>query len=233
MTAVSTRKVTSSPESLPTACSLGVNTRSRRPRCRTSRHANIVASTRICGWVRCSSSPVRQVRGSRPLLGCSSAATRSALVEGDAFFGFLASGAVEPWLSASNEQNRVVTEAAASAAGVSHGAGTRPCTTASSVRGSSPRSAATGLDFLDYVVLLPSVDVCVERVATRQVHGFTDEAATRTMHAEFAAGLPVSDRHVLRDLPGDVAAVADLIESARVAGELTHPIRMMDLQVDQ
>ncbi len=163
-----------------------------------------------------------------------SAATRSALVEGDAFFGFLASGAVEPWLPDSNEQNRVVTEAAASAAGVFARSGYT--TLYDGVVGPwflSTFGAATGLDCLDYVVLLPSVDVCVERVATRQDHGFTDEAATRAMHAEFAAGLPVSDRHVLRDLPGDVAAVADLIESARVAGELTHPIRMMDLQVDQ
>ena len=37
----------------------------------------------------------------------------SVLVEGDAFFGFLARGAVPPWLPESNRQNHVVTEAAA------------------------------------------------------------------------------------------------------------------------
>lgn len=38
-------------------------------------------------------------------------------VEGDAFFAFLARGAIEPWLPESKEQNEVVTRAAASAAG--------------------------------------------------------------------------------------------------------------------
>jgi hypothetical protein len=84
-------------------------------------------------------------------------------------------------------------------------------------------AAATGLERLDYAVLLPSVEVCVQRVATRPDHGFTDEAATRKMHAEFVrAGV---DEHVLLDPPGDVTAVAGLIESAREAGELTHTIR--------
>ncbi len=39
------------------------------------------------------------------------------LVEGDAFFAFLARGAIEPWLPASSSQNDVVITAAASAAG--------------------------------------------------------------------------------------------------------------------
>jgi hypothetical protein len=45
--------------------------------------------------------------------------------------------------------------------------------------------AATGLDHLDYVIILPPVEVCVRRVATRRGHGFTDQGATRKMHAEF------------------------------------------------
>ena len=44
-------------------------------------------------------------------------ANQSVLVQGDAFFSFLASGAIEPWLPAPNDQNTVVTKAAASAAG--------------------------------------------------------------------------------------------------------------------
>ncbi len=43
---------------------------------------------------------------------------------------------------------------------------------------------ATGLDGLQCVVLLPALETCVARVATRQGHGFTDEAATRKMHEE-------------------------------------------------
>lgn len=42
---------------------------------------------------------------------------RSVLVEGDAFFGFLAEGSIPPWLPESNEQNRLVTEACGLAAG--------------------------------------------------------------------------------------------------------------------
>jgi hypothetical protein len=41
----------------------------------------------------------------------------SALVEGDAFFAFLAGGAIEPWLPESAAQNEVVIQAAATAAG--------------------------------------------------------------------------------------------------------------------
>ena len=44
---------------------------------------------------------------------------------------------------------------------------------------------AAGLDELSYVIVLPDVDQCVARVATREGHGFADLAATRKMHAEF------------------------------------------------
>lgn len=153
------------------------------------------------------------------------AATQSVLIEGDAFFGFLASGAIEPWLPASNEQNTVVTKAAASAAGAFAAGGF--VTVYDGVVGPwflPAFGAATGLDRLDYAILLPSVEVCVQRVATRPDHGFTDEAATRKMHAEFVRAR-VDDRHVLRDPPGDATSVAELVESAREAGELTHTIR--------
>jgi hypothetical protein len=153
------------------------------------------------------------------------AAHQSVLIEGDAFFGFLASGAIEPWLPASNDQNTVVTKAAASAAGAFATGGFT--TVYDGVVGPwflPTFGVATGLERLDYAILLPSVEVCVHRVATRPDHGFTDEAATRKMHAEFArAGL--DDRHVLRDPSGDATSVAQLIESARQAGELTHTIR--------
>jgi hypothetical protein len=48
---------------------------------------------------------------------------------------------------------------------------------------------ATGLDRLCYVVLLPSEEVCLARVAGRTGHGFTDPDATRRMHREFAGVL--------------------------------------------
>jgi energy-coupling factor transporter ATP-binding protein EcfA2 len=153
------------------------------------------------------------------------AARHSALIEGDAFFGFLASGAIEPWRPESHDQNTVVTNAAASAAGAFAAGGFT--TVYDGVVGPwflRTFGAATGLERLDYAVLLPSVEVCVRRVATPADHGFTDEAATRKMHAEFVSA-GVDERHVLRDPPGDAIAVAGLIESAREAGGLTHTIR--------
>ena len=153
------------------------------------------------------------------------AAHQSVLIEGDAFFGFLASGAIEPWLPASNDQNTVVTKAAASAAGAFATGGFT--TVYDGVVGPwflPTFGAATGLERLDYAILLPSVEVCVQRVATRPDHGFTDEAATRKMHAEFVRAR-VDDRHVLRDPSGDATSVAEIIESAREAGELRHAIR--------
>jgi cytidylate kinase len=152
-------------------------------------------------------------------------ADHSVLVEGDAFFGFLASGSIEPWLPASNDQNTVVTRAAAAAAGAFAAGGYT--TVYDGVVGPwflATFGAATGLDRLDYVVLLPSVETCVQRVATRRDHGFTDEAATRKMHAEFVRRAVV-DRHVLRHPAGEAAAVAALVESARDAGEFAYAVR--------
>lgn len=119
MTAVSTRKVTSSPKSLPNACSRGQHsvTSSEMPHI-SSREMRIDENLRVgSGSLLVVTGPPGAGKSTVARI-LASAATRSALVEGDAFFGFLASGAVEPWLPDSNEQNRVVTEAAASAAGV-------------------------------------------------------------------------------------------------------------------
>lgn len=154
-----------------------------------------------------------------------SEADHSVLVEGDSFFRFLASGAVDPWLPASHDQNTIVTRAAAAAAGAFALGGY--ATVYDGVVGPwflPTFGAATQLEQLDYVILLPSVDICVRRVATRRGHGFTDEPATRKMHAEFA-GARIAERHVLRDPPENPAEVAVLIESVRAARRLTHAIR--------
>jgi gluconate kinase len=63
---------------------------------------------------------------------------------------------------------------------------------------------------LHYVVLLPSVERCVDRVQTRIGHGFADEAATRKMHDAFEAA-DIDERYVLVDPPDGVAAVTDTI----------------------
>ena len=112
---------------------------------------------------------------------------KSALIEGDAFFGFLARGAVEPWLPAAHRQNEVITRAAAAAAGGYVAGGY--ITVYDGILGPwflADFAAATTLDYLHYAVLLPSADRCVAQLAGRTGHGFTDEAATRHMHRQFA-----------------------------------------------
>jgi predicted ABC-type ATPase len=150
-------------------------------------------------------------------------AARSVLVEGDVFFGFLVSGAIAPWVAESNEQNEVVTRAAASAAG--HFALGGYMTVYDGVVGPwflPAFCAASGLDRLDYVILLPAVDQCVERVAARIGHGFDDEGATRKMHAEFADAR-IDSRHVLIDPPEAADVVASTIAEAANMGTLEYP----------
>ena len=151
--------------------------------------------------------------------------TPSVLVEGDDFFRFLRRGRTEPWLVAARTQNEIVTEVAGAATGrfVTGGYWTvydgviGPWSLPSFV-------AATGLDRVHYVVLLPTVETCVERVATRIGHGFTDEAATRHMHHEFETAV-VGDRHVVRDDDGGATAIVDTIIERFDAGELAFPDR--------
>src|SRR4029077_3626794 len=83
----------------------------------------------------------------------------SVLVEGDRFFDFVRQGAIEPWLPESHAQNEVVIEAAAVATGrfardyaTVYDGVVGPWFVDTFLRG-------TGLDAIDYVVLLPDVDV--------------------------------------------------------------------------
>jgi cytidylate kinase len=134
---------------------------------------------------------------------------RSVLVGGDAFFDFLRQGAIEPWLPESHAQNEIVTEAAA----VATGRFARDYATVyDGVMGPwfvDRFLRSSGLDALDYVVLLPGVEVCVERVLTRVGHGFRDEAAARKMHGEFTRA-EIDGRHVL-DNDGDAESAVDEI----------------------
>jgi hypothetical protein len=126
---------------------------------------------------------------------------RSVLVEGDAFFDFVARGAVAPWLPAARDQNEVVTQAAAAAAGrYAHGGYD---TVYDGVVGPwylPTFAAAAGVNCLHYAVLLPSVEQCVAQVASRTGHGFTDEPATRDMHAQFASA-GIDPQHLLANPP--------------------------------
>lgn len=147
---------------------------------------------------------------------------RSVLVQGDTFFAFLASGAIDPWLPASAAQNEVVTEAASAATRQFVEAGYD--TIYEGVLG--PWSidrflAASGLATADYAILLPSVERCLHRVATRAGHGFSDEAATRKMHHEFTTAT-VAGRHVFANDDEGPSVTVGRIRSAVDAGELRY-----------
>lgn len=150
----------------------------------------------------------------------------SVLVEGDAFFAFLASGAIEPWLPAASRQNEVVIRAAATAAGRFVTGGYTAVY--DGVLGPwflADFAAAAALDSHDrlhYAVLLPSAQRCVARVAGRTGHKFNDEAATRHMHRQFAEA-EIDRRHVLADPPGTAEETAAEILKSINNGTLRYP----------
>lgn len=145
---------------------------------------------------------------------------RSVLIQGDRFFDFLAEGATEPWLPESRNQNEIVAEAAAMATGrfardyqVVYDGVVYPWFLPAFTR-------AAGVDELDYVIILPPIDVCVRRVRSRAGHGFSDEAATRSMHTEFRAS-PKVRRHTLAGEMAPIEAV-NAIRLAQANGQLRY-----------
>lgn len=145
----------------------------------------------------------------------------SVLVAGDAFFGFLDQGAIAPWLPGSQSQNDVVARAAGAAAGCFASAYTTVFDGVIEPWSLPTFAVATGLPIVHYVILLPSADVCAERVATRPDHGFTDEPATRKVHDEFRRA-EIAERHVLRDPPATARDVADVVVERFAAGTLAY-----------
>jgi len=146
---------------------------------------------------------------------------RSVLVEGDRFFAFLAAGAIEPWCPESGDQNTVVTEAAAAATG-------RFAMDFDTIYDGivgpwflPTFAAATGLPELDYVIVLPHVEVCVSRLSTRSAHRFADEAAARHMHAQFADAA-IESRHVLSCETTSVEATVEALCDRRSEGEFRY-----------
>jgi cytidylate kinase len=136
---------------------------------------------------------------------------RSVLVAGDAFFGFLSTGAIDPWLPAAHDQNNVVMRAAAAATARYVAGGY--ATVYDGVLGPwflAEFAAEAAVDELHYVILLPSVEQCVKQVASRPEQGFRDENATRHMYQEFARAA-IDQRHVIVNLAGDANEVADEI----------------------
>ena len=145
---------------------------------------------------------------------------RSVFVEGDAFFGFLSRGAIDPWLPAAHDQNNVVVRAAAAATGRYMAGGYT--TVYDGVLGPwflAEFAAEAAVDKLHYVILLPSVEQCVKQVASRPEHGFRDEDATRHMHQEFAQAA-IDQRHLIANVACNANEVTDEILNRLQEGAL-------------
>jgi cytidylate kinase len=146
----------------------------------------------------------------------------SALVAGDEFFGFLRRGSIAPWLPESERQNTAVIEAAATAAGrlsehcdVVYDGVVGPWFLATFAR-SSRRTR------LHYVVIMPTLEVCLQRVRTRVGHGFTDLEAAYEMYRQFRTA-DLDPRHVLEDPEGSVAELADHLRDRVDSGSFAYP----------
>jgi len=134
----------------------------------------------------------------------------SALVPVDSFFAMIEQGYILPWLPQSRRQNTVVGEAAAAAAGrltdicfVVYDGVLGPWLLPTFVHG-------TGLPDIHYVILLPPLEVCLERVQGRVGHGFSDLLVSRDLYEQFA-NAAVDRRHLITE-PGDhPAELAELI----------------------
>jgi cytidylate kinase len=136
--------------------------------------------------------------------------TPSALVSGDTFFAMIKTGYVLPWLPHAGRQNEVIIEAAAAAAGrlseISFvvfegivGPWFLP-TFASAAQQAN----------VHYVVLLPPLRICIERVRGRNDHGFSDLAVTNDMYWQFVdAG--IDNRHLIIEPDVPPAQLAELI----------------------
>jgi adenylate kinase family enzyme len=144
------------------------------------------------------------------------------LVSGDAFYGFIARGAILPWEPEAQHQNEVATSAAGAACGRFATGGFTVVFDGMVGPWFLPRFlAATGVSSLEYVVLMPSEQVCVERVTTRVGHGFHNVPATRLMHGEFSRAA-LDPRHVIVDVV-DPAQTARSITARLASGLLRFP----------
>jgi cytidylate kinase len=144
----------------------------------------------------------------------------SALVAGDQFFGFINKGYVAPWLAEAHTQNRVVVDAAAAAAGrLARGDYTVVYDGVIGPWFVAEFAAACQAPRLHYAILMPPEAVAVERVRTREGHGFTDLEAARHMYRDFRDA-EVDPRHVVAGEVGDADVVARAVRQRMDAGRL-------------
>lgn len=135
----------------------------------------------------------------------------------DDFWGYIKHGLIAPWLPESHEQNRMISQIAASVAGqyAQHGyfvvldGVVRPWWL--------PAFTALGLP-LHYVVLRPSLEEAVARCLARGGDSLTDPVVVGDLHAQFA-DLGQYERHAIstEGLGRDetLAAVIAALESSQ------------------
>lgn len=146
----------------------------------------------------------------------------SALVAGDDFFAFLRNGVLAPWAVEAHAQNAAVLQAAAAACGrlVDH------CSVVyDGVLGPwflPDFLAASGLQHLHYVVLLPPENVCVHRVEARGGHDLTDGGVARHMWREFHRAA-VDSRHVWTNHEAEPDDVARDVVGRLRQGSIRYP----------
>jgi hypothetical protein len=68
----------------------------------------------------------------------------------------------------------------------------------------------TGLSDIHYVILLPPLEVCLERVQARVGHGFSDPLVTRDLYEQFA-NAAVERKHLITEPSDHPAELAELI----------------------
>lgn len=146
--------------------------------------------------------------------------TPSALVEGDAFFRFLRNGVIEPWRVEARTQNEAIMQIQAMAASRYRSAGYQ--TVYDGVVGPWFLDTFTAVaGWFDYVVLLPPIETCLDRLCTRLGHEFDDATATRSLHDQFVDTC-VGDlqAHVFDSSVGSPEELANRITTARLAGRI-------------
>jgi cytidylate kinase len=148
--------------------------------------------------------------------------TASALVPGDTFFAMIKNGYVPPWLPEARRQNEVIIEAAAAAASrlseisfvVFEGI-VGPWFLPAFVRAAQPAD-------VHYVVLLPPLRICIERVRSRGDHGFSDLAVADDMYRQFLDAT-IDARHLIIEPDAPPAQLAELIIGKMNDGSLRIP----------
>jgi hypothetical protein len=83
-----------------------------------------------------------------------------------------------------------------------------------------------GLDHVHYALLLPSLEVCLQRIRSRQEHGFTDLDAAVPMWREFL-NAPVDSRHLLSEIV-PAAELARQITERTTSAAIRYPTAPSD-----